>query len=160
MIESDIVFRGNLFTGRSPGIATRTSRATLTKASLYLEGEMIRNTPVGVFGTLRRSWFSRVTDNGQETTASIINPIEYALPVELGRRAAPVPIEPIELWVRRKLGVPQSRSRQVAFIIAKKKARQRTPGQLFATNTFDASRSTVEKILNQFGADFVEDMNR
>jgi hypothetical protein len=49
--------------------------------------------------------------------------------IEQGRRAAPIPIEPLAEWVRRKLGCKDpKRSRSIAFAISRHASKHARPG--------------------------------
>jgi hypothetical protein len=91
-------------------------------------------TPVGVSGDLRRGWY---IDRPKPAQRVVANEVEYLLPTELGRRASPCPIAPLSLWVQRKLQIPPPAADHVAFLIARKKAQQDTPGQFFVKKTVD-----------------------
>lgn len=111
----------------------------LTAAAWAITREIKIAAPVGATGYLRRSFLvipARPSD-GASMAALIVSPAEYTLPVELGRRPAWVPIPPLELWVRRKLGIPEGESRQVAFLISRKKSRERTPGKHFIEKSWE-----------------------
>lgn len=154
--EAEVEFQGDLFDGRAIADAKRALKKDFTKASLVLEGELIRNTPVGGTATLRRGWSSGVVETGDEIKGIVFNPVEYALAVELGRKAAPVPIAPLKQWVTRKLGVRGDAATRVAHAISRKKARQRTPGQKFAQTTFAKTLPVLNKIFENSGANIVE----
>ena len=131
--------------GRVEAKAAQGAYAALLKAGLVLKAEEQKATPVGVSGQMRRAWFVK-GDRGQ-LTVRVVNPTEYALAVDQGRRPAFPPLKPLELWVRRKLGIKAPQSAVVALAIARKKARTRTPGQEFATKTFNRIRGELLAIL-------------
>jgi hypothetical protein len=119
--------------------------AELYGGALFLQGRVQRATPVGVTAALRRGWF---VDYGPgENQVTLGNPSEYLLATELGRRAAPVPIAPLELWVRRKLGIPRPQSFSVAKAISWKKAHSRTPGKFFVKRAVDQAIPALERVL-------------
>lgn len=131
--------------GRSEARAAKGAYQALLKAGLVLQSAVVQNTPVGVAGALRRAWFLK--QDRAQLSVSVVNPMEYALAVEQGRRPAFPPLKPIELWVRRKLGIPQPAAAFVALAIARKKAHRRTPGQKFAKNTFQRIQGELLAIL-------------
>ncbi|MBI4227713.1 MAG: hypothetical protein HY600_05545 [Candidatus Omnitrophica bacterium] len=65
--------------------------------------------------------------------------VAYALPIEGGSRPHWPPRAPLEFWVRRRLRVPASQARGVAFLIARKIARRGTRARrIFALGLEDA----------------------
>ena len=133
-------------------------RQQLTGAGLYLEGELARATPAYT-GAAQRGWFTEYDDDNQ--TARVANPLEYIVPLELGRRAAFVPVKPLELWVRRKLGVDDKNARRIAFAISRKKARFPTPGLRFAQTAFEQALPTIQSaFIGPLGPIIVERLSR
>lgn len=118
----------------------------LHQGALYLQGQVQRATPVGVTGALRRGWFVAELP-GSYGTYVLSNTSEYLLPTEVGRKAAMPPVEPIELWVRRKLGIKRPASWRAAWAIAIKKSKQATPGQFFARDAINKAIPGLEKLL-------------
>lgn len=134
-------------------------RQQLTGAGLFIQGEVQRNTPFGVTGAMQKAWFTEYHEDEQQAVVS--NPSEYILAVELGRKAAPVPIEPIRLWARRKLQLSERAAARAAFFIARKKRRQATPGQFFARDAFEGSIQTVnDMFLQPIGAELVKGLSQ
>lgn len=116
-----------LFDGRAPAIVSHEVVAATEWAVNALVGAIAPLTPVGVGGTLRAGFQSDVTGDAVEVRGRVFNPLGYALPVEEGARPHFPPIGPLELWARRKLGVPDGEARSVAFLIARKIAKHGTP---------------------------------
>lgn len=109
-------------------VATRLeTEAVLGVITARLEAEVARRTPTGVGGQagLRGSIHGEVVSLSGTSVAGVVGtPLEYGEVVELGRRPGKFPpLAPIELWVRRKLGVPDAEARGVAFLVARKIAR-------------------------------------
>lgn len=125
--------RSALFDGRAPLIVGREIVSATEWAVNALVGAIAPLTPVGVAGTLRSAVQSDVTDGSGEVRGRVFNPLGYALPVEEGARPHFPPIGPLELWARRKLGVPDGEARSVAFRIARAISRRGTPAvRMFA----------------------------
>lgn len=136
-----VITQGDLFDpGRLSSDSKAVYRQQLMAAGLFLQGELQRNTPVYT-GVLSKSWFMEYDEARQ--TVVIANPAEHALPVELGHKAAPVPIKPFVLWAKRKFSLDDKAARRVGFFIAMKKRVKPTEGKFFARNTFEASLSDL-----------------
>lgn len=125
--------------------ARRAVFVQLVAAASFLQGEIARATPVGVTGALRKSWTTFRDEANLRT--GVTSGLVYVLPTELGRKAAMPPVEPIKLWVERKLGLSDPESAGVAWAIAKKKSREFTPGQHFVEKAFDDGVRVLEQRL-------------
>lgn len=111
-----------------------------------LRQRIAENTPEGVSwgnNNLKSNW--RIKRDGLRAT--IYNRKKYLGAVELGRKAAPVPIAPLRKWVIGKLGIQEPEATGVAIAISRKKARQRTPGKFFVKKTVDNNKSLMERLL-------------
>lgn len=139
IISATLVTEGILLSqGRAISDLRQVVKKQLTLASEFYVSEVKQKTPVGVFNNLRDSWDYRYDDQEQQST--IAPRAEYALAVELGRKPGKgIPIEPLTLWVRRKIGVSGERkAKSIAFLISRKAKRQGIKGQHFAGDTFTA----------------------
>lgn len=80
---------------------------------------VVGETPVN-FGTLRAATTTDIVSGPIELVGSVMNPLIYAWPVEVGRAAGrQPPVAAIELWVIRKLGIQPPESHGVAYVIAR-----------------------------------------
>jgi hypothetical protein len=78
-------------------------------------------------GDYAAGWKHEFTDEGGIFFSS--SPPEKAGVIEKGRRAAPVPIQPLQDWVMRKLGCKDPKvARRIAIAISKHKAKTPQPG--------------------------------
>ena len=97
-------------------------------------------------GLLRNSVAWRVpTVEGHTIEGGVGTNVAYALPIEFGSRPHWPPLEPIQLWVQRKLRVAPARVKSVAFLVARKIARRGTQArQIFALGLEDAKPQMIE----------------
>jgi len=90
----------------------------------YVEELLVAETPVGVSGNLRAGWTQEITGAAFAMTGYVVNPLSYALPVDMGRRAVKWPsreaIQSIALWAKRKglAGTPEE-AIHVAWAVAR-----------------------------------------
>ena len=160
-IDARIEFVGDVFSAsRASSETRRVIGQQLTGAAFYLEGEMIQATPVGATGVLRASWASEY--DPQQMEATVFNNAEHMFPTELGRKAAWVPIKPLQLWVKRKLGISdEKKSLGVAIAISKHKSENPTEGQHFVQKTYDDAVPVLQKnFLNVVGAEIVKSLSQ
>lgn len=113
-----------------------------------LEQTIAGNTPVNN-GLLRGSLTNRM--QGHPATwlvGEVFSPLIYAEPVEHGRKPGKMPpVDAIELWVIRKLGISDpNESRQVAFAIARKIAKYGTAGAGMFQKGFDQASGPIMRL--------------
>lgn len=126
---------------------------TMRRSVDVLEAAVVQRTPVAS-GATRAGWGTKI-ERGQSAVKGIVaNPVQHAIFAEKGRAPGKMPpIAPIELWVRRKLGVNAKESRSVAFLIARAIGRRGTKGAHMAEEGLAAVRPQIE-------ADFAQIANR
>jgi hypothetical protein len=133
-----------------------------TKAGVtYLYPKLVRATPVGSTALLRQSTlfspprYAMSTSAGRpgwEVSAAMGatgGASLYAEFVEHGRRPGKFPpVEPIRTWVRRVLGITgAAKIRSVAFLVARKIARNGTPAQNFTKITAEKEAPMTKMVM-------------
>jgi len=92
------------------------------EASLqFVEGQVAGRTPVGVTGNLQKSITHKIETPFPNMTGYVFSPLaDYARVIEYGRTpgAKPPPVDAIQLWVTRKLQVPEESIEEVSRLIA------------------------------------------
>lgn len=102
------------------------------------------------FGTLQASVATEIEGTPVDLTGFVKTPLIYGRPVEDGRAAGRMPpVDAIELWVIRKLGIASPESRGVAFVIARAIGRgttrfQRAGGAKMFAKGFETALPLVE----------------
>jgi len=133
-MKAKVTAHGPLMEGKGPGILQRELDNVMTQAVALLEREVKKLTPVGAFGAqggLLGSVAGEVKGRGTKAVKGVVmSAHKYAEAVEKGTRPHFPPVDPVQLWVRKKLQIEGEReSRQVAFKIAKYISRHGTKGQ-------------------------------
>lgn len=143
----DVRVDGALLRGAGPAVVDREMTAAMHASTQHLRGLIMPKTPVGVSGTLRGATAAKVTTSGGSPVSiegRVFNPTAYGMPVELGRRPGKQPpSSALELWVRRKLDIPENRVKSVAFLVARKIGRKGTTAVEMFKKAFEEGRSTV-----------------
>lgn len=123
-----------LFRGEGARVVTEQLTADTEYAVSALQAAIVPATPVGATAFLRNAWGTDVHVGGGDVDVlgRVFNPMGYALPVERGARPHFPPSSALELWVRRKLQVPEKMVRSVAFLVARKISRRGTSGAAMA----------------------------
>lgn len=142
-----------------PDTIGRLNTVTMQKLVTVVKDRLVIHTPV-FLGNLRGSYYPQITGEPLNLTGKVISDLIYGLPVDQGRPAGkpPPPIDAIEYWVRRKLGVDGNEARQVAYLIARAIGRRGTK----AVNMVQKATNEAEPIkvrlwldmLNQVVAEF------
>jgi hypothetical protein len=121
----------------------------MTKSLGEIQSEVTGRTPVGATGALRNAWSSDII--GRPTAppffGKVVNTQPYSLVVEFGRKPGKFPPrQPIELWVRRVLGVPADKAQGVAFLVARKIAAVGTKGAFMARDGLKEATPRVNRL--------------
>lgn len=97
------------------------------------------------FGTGRASTTTEIEGTPVDLTGFVLTPLIYGRPVEDGRAPGKMPpVEAIEIWVIRKLGIAPPESRGVAFVIARSIGRSGTKGAKMFQKGFDTALPLVQ----------------
>ena len=144
-----------LFNGGGPKIVHEEFSQALNAGVLQFQGAILPLVPVNN-GILRQGVQTSVTGQGTTLVGRVFDPVAYAIPVELGSRPHFPPVAPIQLWVRRKLGVPEKDVKSVAFLIARAISRRGTKAVKFFERGFQATKGQVEARFERAAAKVVE----
>lgn len=144
-IDVDVNLDGSIFSaGRRESDVNKAIQRQFTLAAEFFISEVRLATPVGATNNLRDSWDFGYIKSSQRV---VIAPrSEYAMAVEMGRRPGKwIPIEPLQLWVKRKLGVDNEReAKSIAFAISRKAKMSGIRGKFFVSKTFEATLPTIQ----------------
>jgi hypothetical protein len=125
-----------------PDIWREEAKTTLTLIAARYESEIVQRTPAGVGGSAGlRGSIAADAPKVSMTGASVAvgSPLEYAEPVEYGRKPGKQPpVEPLALWARRKLGIPKEEADGVGFAIARRIALKGTDGAFMFRDAWKA----------------------
>lgn len=93
---------------------------TMYRAVDVVRSSIVQHSPVGVTGHFRQGWTTSVRRTFNAVRGVVSNPVAHAYYAEYGRGPGKrPPIDAIELWVQRVLGVDKRASRGAAFQIAR-----------------------------------------
>ncbi len=133
-----------LFNGQAQRVIDEEMRRALNAGVLHLKGAILPETPVGVTGALRQGVQTSITGDALSLVGRVFDPVAYAMPVESGSRPHFPPVAPLQLWVRRKLGITdEGEARSVAFLICRAISRRGTRAVQMFRRSFDAHRDRV-----------------
>lgn len=114
----------------APAFTRRELLAATSEATLLLQGQWQENMPVGANGLTRRSVISDVFTTPAGVLGVVGSSQPSALFVELGTRPHMPPVAAMVPWVKAVLGISEPKEVQrVAYLVARKIAREGTPAQ-------------------------------
>lgn len=112
----------------APGIFVEEMSSAVLEGSLLASREVQEETPTSGAGTLRNSIGALPVEiSGVRVTGGVGTSLSYAAPVEDGSKPHWMPIEPLEDWVTRKLGLHGDEAKRVAGAVRFKIAKEGTP---------------------------------
>jgi hypothetical protein len=140
----------------APGAASIASG--LIEMGALLEREVKIRTPIGATKLLRGSIFAEPRGNPVREVVVGSTSI-YAPVVEAGRNPGKFPPRaPLELWVRRKLGIAEPKQiKSVAFLIARKIAKQGFKGAFMFEGAARGANAQLQMIAEKMGKTIVND---
>lgn len=123
-------------------------QVTTNKAVGLYENAVAGFTPVNS-GALRGSITTAVTGTPVSLHGEVVTDIIYGWPVEEGRRPGRMPpVDAIQLWVTRKLGIGGLEARRVAYVIARAIGRRGTKGAFMFKKGFEQMTPIVKRMFD------------
>lgn len=123
----------------------------MISATEHLEGEWKERARVGASGGNGGGYRSSISAQPvQRLSDRVIGTVgtfsPYAIPIELGTKPHMPPVQPIQDWVRSKLGIyDEDEQEGIAWAIAKKIQRDGTEAQYIARDTWQDNYHNVEQ---------------
>ncbi|MCA9775639.1 MAG: HK97 gp10 family phage protein [Candidatus Eremiobacteraeota bacterium] len=158
--RAEVELQGDVFNGAKRNEALRKAyKKHLLASGLLFQGAVEPNTPFGVTGALRRAWKTQMEG---DSSVVVSNSMEYGIIVEEGRQPGKgIPIEPLELWVKRVIGLTEEADiTSMAINISRKAKARGIPGKFFVADTFDAVRPKLDAELGKIGGLIVRELER
>lgn len=132
-MEFSVEVRTSPIFARGPDVVREELQTALAYGVNEIRNEIVPLVPVNL-GVLRQGVQTQLSLQGEalDYQGRVFDPVGYAVPVEAGARPHFPPRGPLELWVRRKLGIADEREvRSVAFLIGRAIARRGTQARNF-----------------------------
>lgn len=131
---------------RYPEVVADEMYKAMEKSLAVFHQAVVVETPSNT-GALRAATTTDIVSSPVSLVGSVMNPLIYAWPVERGRRPGKMPpVQAIELWVIRKLGVSPAESRGVAYLIARAIGKRGTKGAGMFWKGFQNALPRVEHL--------------
>jgi hypothetical protein len=144
---------------QAPEMTDREATTAMRLAVGAVERQVVPRTPVNI-GALKAAWSNRIMKGQRAIKGEILNPKEYAIVIEKGRRAGAKmpPLGPIAYWLYRKgLVTDRSEIRQAAYLVARaigrhgfsRKGQVGPKGKRMLEEGFSAAEPTVYRIFEK-----------
>ncbi len=142
----------------APAPGMKSLEEGLIEMGALLEREVKIRTPLGATKLLRGSIFSEPRGNPVREVVVGSTSI-YAPMVEVGRNPGKFPPRaPLELWVRRKLGIADPKEiKSVAFLVARKISREGFKGAFMFEGAARGANAQLQMIAEKMGKTIVND---
>jgi len=137
----------------SPQLIQKHFVPAMQKSVHLLEGEIKKNTPVGVAGQLRSSIGTEVKSLGGGVRGIVGSPLSYAPYVEEGTKPHFPPVSALERWCELKLG-----DRRLAFVVARAISRRGTKAVKMFERGVEAKKEEVFAFFRQALINLVRDL--
>lgn len=152
-----ITEKGSIFEGAVPEIVTRELTSAMFEATAFMEAEVTKRTPQGVFGQqggLASTIFGQVNEKGGPVVRGEVgHQSKHGDVVEKGR--APGKAWPPEgallRWIEVKLGVDEKTALGLEFVIRRKIGQKGFEGAHMFEEAYDEEWPTIKKIFDGYG---------
>ena len=164
-LKVSITTQGKIFDGKGPEIVQRNLEDFLYEATMFLEAEVKKGTPTGVFGAsggLLSTIHGEVVEKGSPTVKGIVGHQSiYGDVIEMGRRAGKAwPPEGVLLrWIEMKMGVDAVQAKRLEFVIRRKIGQKGFPGAHMFQNAFERGWPKLVTMADKKGFDIAKELN-
>lgn len=147
---------------RAARVTDSEMRILLARIGIFGESAARTNTPRGATGALAGGY---AVDGPKGTPGrwqvAVVNPIAYHDIRNKGRRPGRMPPPgALESWVGTKLGIPVEDRRSVAFLVARKIAREGYEGANMVEEAWDETRRRIRPELSRMGLKISRELRR
>jgi hypothetical protein len=164
-LRATITTKGKVFEGKAPEIIQEAMSAAMTEAVMFLEAEVKKRTPVGVFGAqggLISTIYGEVTEKGMKGV--IGHQSRYGDVIEKGRTPGKKwpPEGALLRWIEVKMGVGSAdlrSARRIEFLIRRKIGQRGFPGAAMFEKAFKEGWPRLKKIFNDAGFRIAKTLN-
>jgi hypothetical protein len=127
---------------------------TMPGALLTIQGGVVTETPFA-FGYLRKSIHNEMFERGSNIIGETKTTSPYAWPVETGSKPHWVPIGPLLLWAKRKLG-----DEKIAYAVQKAIAKRGTKGWHMFARGFAKTKDKVGRLFGEANARILQKLRQ
>ncbi len=160
-----ITEKGSIFEGVVSEIVTKELTSAMYEATAFIEGEVKKRTPQGVFGTgggLTSTIFGEVDVKGSPVVRGEVgHQSKYGDVVEKGRSAGEKmpPKGALLRWIEVKLGVDEEEAEELEFGIRYMIGKWGSEGAHMFEEAYDEEWPTIKKIFDKYGFNIAREID-
>lgn len=160
-----VTAQGPILSGAAPAIIQAALDGFVTEATHFLDGEVKKRTPQGVFGAqggLIGSIQNRVTGKGTPLIkGTIMSAQKYVEVIEKGRRAGKgMPPKGVMLrWIETKLGLSETEAKRIEFAIRRGIGKKGFKGRHMFEKAVTENQSRLDEMAHRYGLQIVTRLN-
>lgn len=160
-----IDLRGALLLGKGPEIVSEEMEAALYEATAYMERQVKKKTPQGVFGAkggLLSTIYGEVEGKGTRVVKGVVgHQSKYGDVIEHGRRPGKAwpPEGTLIRWIEETFGVDELVAQRLEFVIRRKIGKKGFPGAFMFRDALDEGWPTLERIFQKHGFAIARKLN-
>lgn len=164
-LKATVTANGKIFDGRAPEIIRAALMGVMYDATQYLEREIKKETPVGVYGAqggLLSTVHGEVVQKGEAMVKGIVaTQSAYGEVVEKGRRAGKTwpPEGALLRWIELKMGVDAVQAKRLEFVIRRKIGRKGFPGKRMFEKTWESKFPAIQRMFETAGFTIARKIN-
>ena len=164
-LKISVQTKGKIFEGRAPEIIRQQLIDVMYEATSFLEGEVKKHTPSGVYGAkggLISTIYGEVIEKGSPMVKGIVgHQSVYGDVIEKGRRAGKTwPPEGVLLrWIEMKMGLDTVQAKRLEFVIRRKIGQKGFPGAQMFEKTLDEGWPKLKEIFDRSGFEITRKLN-
>lgn len=156
---------GPILTGKAPQVVQQNLDLFITKATLFLDAEVKRRTPQGVYGAqggLIGSIQHDITGKGTPLVKGrVLSSHAYVEPIEKGRRPGKgmPPKGSLTRWIEVKLGMSATQAQRIEFVIRRKIGVKGFEGRFMFEKSVTENQSRLDAMAEECGLNIVGGLN-
>ena len=164
-LKVSITQKGKIFEGKAPEIMQDRLASAMYEATSFLEREVKRRTPTGVYGEkggLVATIHGEVIGKGAPVVKGIVGHMSaYGDVIEKGRRPGQTwPPEGVLLrWIETKMGLDAVQAKRLEFIIRRKIGQRGFPGAHMFEKALDENMGKLMEIFDRAGFEIAKELN-
>ena len=165
-LQINVSTKGALLSGKSPEIIQANLDRFVTQATMFLQVEVQKRTPQGVFGAqggLLGSIQSEITGKGSPVIkGTVMSAQKYAEVIEKGRTAGKgmPPVGTLLRWLEVKLGLSETEAKQIEFVVRRKIGGKGFEGRHMFEKAVTENQSRLDQMAQACGLSIATELSK
>ena len=164
-LKVSVTTQGKVFEGKATEVIREALTNVMYEATSFLEGEVRKRTPTGVFGAsggLVSTIHGEVAGKGTPVMKGVVgHQSAYGDVIEKGRRAGKTwpPEGALLRWIEMKMGVPGEAAKSLEFVIRRKIGQKGFAGVHMFENALKENWNKLETMFDRAGFNIARNLN-